>query len=118
LRRGLLDGLSVGRLDALDELRRVERAAVGDGRVGERELEQRHARVALADGRVERVPDAEAAEGLLVPLARREEAGRLAVDADARARAEPEFAGHAVDALEADELGHLVEVDVARADER
>src|SRR4029079_16970136 len=52
--REILDDRPVARLDGADELRRVDRSAVGEGGVRERELEWRYRRRALTDRRVER----------------------------------------------------------------
>ena len=51
-RRELLHDGAVARLDRPHDLRLVERAAVAERRVGERELQRRHEHVALADGHV------------------------------------------------------------------
>ena len=115
----LLDQRAVRPADALDQLRDVERAAVGDRRVRHRELHQRDLGVALPDGLVEREPAAEAVRVvLLVPVDRRDEAARLGVDADAGALTEPELARHVREPVHTDLPREVVEERVARAHDR
>ena len=113
LRKGTIRGANV-----LDHLRDVERAAVGNRGVREGELEHRDTGVALADGGVQRIADPERPVVLCVPLPGCEKTLRLAADPDPGALGEAKRLGEAIDALEADLLGELPEIDVARLHDR
>ena len=86
--------VAVGRDDLADDLRLVELAAVRERRVGVDELDRRHDVVALADARlVDLAREDRLAEGLELPLVRRDDPGDLARQVDAGRRAEAVLAG-------------------------
>jgi hypothetical protein len=106
----------VARLDRAHDLRLVERAAVGERGVGERQLQHADGGGALADGGVE----GEAAVVLplvvgRVPRPGGDAPGRLGVDAEAGLLAEAVLEAEAGEAVEADGVAELVKIDVARA---
>ena len=75
LRRERPDHGPVGVDDLADDLRLVELAAVGEGRVRVEDLERRRGVVALADARLEDLArEDRLAEGVLLPLVRRDDA--------------------------------------------
>ena len=110
---------AVARFDAAHDLRLVERAAVGERRVRQSELEHRDGGRALTDRREQREA---AAERLLVaprvPAARRHAAARFGVHADAGLDAEAEIEADRGKPIHADARAELVEVDVARLHDR
>ena len=108
-----------GVLDLLDQVRLHDHALVGQRRSRVRQLQQREAVVALADAdrdRLARIPLL--LEAPLLPRRRRQDAHLLALDVDAGDLAEAEGLHEVVDRVDAEVVGELVVIDVARLDDR
>ena len=110
-----LDDLTVGADHVMDEARRVERPAVGHGRVAVQELERRDGVVALADAGVVDVAGVDRlAQVLELPLAGRDDPRRLGREVDPGGLAESELVGPVRQAVDPREGRRLVEERVAR----
>ena len=118
-RRKVLDDRAIGGLDRAHQLRGIHGATVRQRGVRQGQLQRRHRRCALPDRRVQGEADAElSAVAQRVPGARGDAPCRLRIHADARLLAEAELRRDARDAVHADGLGELEEVDVARLRKR
>src|SRR6266446_5372243 len=115
LARVAVEHAAIRTLDALDETRLPEHAAVGDGRHEAGHLQRRHQDLALADRHVD---DVTALPGLPAPLGLRDQAELLAPELHARRGSEAEGTRVLRDRRAADLEPGLVVEDVAGLGER
>src|SRR5262249_42887586 len=113
--REFLDDRAVAGLDTADDLRLIQRAAVGERRGRQRELQHRRARCALADCCEQRATaEVRALVAPRVPAARRHPAARLGVDADARFEAEAVVETDLGELVDVNALAQLVKIAITR----
>ena len=116
----VLDDAAVRRDDAVDDMRLVALAVGSDLAHDHRGLQRRHEVEALADGGIEGLRQVPLAiiKVLLLVAAVGDEARGLIRQVDARLCAKAEHARVLLEAVDAEAVAHLVEVDVIRVRER
>ena len=115
LARILVDRRAVLQLNPIDQARVVERTAVGERGVGERQLQRRRAHISLPHRGIDRKAELESTVRVgLVPGLCRHKAGRLARKGDARHLAKAKLGRVTGKAVHAQLHAQPVEVDIAR----